>query len=226
MGLHSGRSKLTQEQTEKRYKQLVVRIGARLEYVIPVVSAAELALLLSNAGYTMGQHKSIPESFGGSKGDAEVYIDGSKRVLGASSPTIETSIATVNEIFDLPTKVYPGTDLRKYASFYEADITAMYSTDNDTYSMMSGVFSDSNDFTKIGKILEGKYVQFSLRLILSGKTHNDKEWHEIIIEPKIGAGNSFIIKAVARSESLTKVLEIAKRTESDIVAIIEKVICK
>jgi hypothetical protein len=65
-----------------------------------------------------------------------------------------------------------------------------------------------------------------MHLVPVGKTHNDKEWEEYTIEPRVGGGGFLIIRHFVRNRDLTKVLDASKKTEKDVIAIIESVIAK
>lgn len=203
------------------FHHVLVRFGARLEYVIPIVSSAELAALFGEVGYRIVQNPNNPELFVCNKGSTEVYLDGLRRVVGAQSESIDNSLKAFNEIFDL-SKRAEVTDLRKHVSFYECEINAIYRPKEDVYSMMSRLYRDSQTLLEFNKILGGEFMQFNLKLTPSGKRFNRKEWHELTIEPKITEVNFFLIRMVCRSESIDKVINIAKKTEEHTTAIIEK----
>jgi len=143
----------------------IVRLGVKLDFVVPMVNTAELIYVLSGAGYKLSQNPNNPEHFVGTKEkeNVEFYIDGSRRVFGASSITIDHTLATINEIFSL-TKKHLGYEMKDYVSFFEVEINGVYGIQKDVYRAISKLYQDSKDMLKINELLGFKSAQIALKI--------------------------------------------------------------
>jgi len=209
-----------------RFELTGIRLGVKLDYIVPVLNFAELAFILRKSGYIMDQAGPNPVYFIGTKGHVGIYIDGMKGVFGAQAENVDDVQETTNEIFSLSEEAF-DVDLNKFVSFFEIEINAFYRMGKDVYTAMAKLFQDSSDMKKLKDILKGDYSQISLRMTPSAKNINSSEWYDLTIEPKVNsAGNTFVVRILSRSRQLEEMLKVAKRTEKTVDSIINKVLVK
>jgi hypothetical protein len=204
----------------------LIRLGARLDYVVPVILAADITNLFTKLGYQISVNPSNLEHIVGQKSDTEVYLDGSKRVFGARSDTVSNTVSAL-EKFKIAITKNLNVDLGHYVSFYEFEIQGYFDIEKEIYEVFSGLYQDSSDLKVIQEIMGGKYSQFSLKLVPSGKNINTPEWHELTIEPKVNsAGYTLSVRMVCRSPKLEAVQNIAMETGGTVQSMIYRVLLK
>jgi hypothetical protein len=209
-----------------QFQYLLIRLGARLDYVVPVFLPADIGFLLSKLEYRVTINPDNTEHIVGQKPKTEIYMDGSKRVLGVRSDTILNTVDALRELSSI-IKSDLTIDLGKYVSFYEFEIQGLFHSDKDIYLAFSNLYGDSSDFVRIKKLLGNDYSQFVLKLVPSGKNIDSTEWHEITIEPRINsAGYTFVVRMVCRDPKIDVVLDYAKSTEKTVISLIKGVLLK
>jgi hypothetical protein len=121
-----------------KFELTSIRLGAKLEYVVPVINFMELAFVLQKSGYRIDQTGPQP-SFIAIRATTQIYIDGMKGVLGAQALNVDDTVSTIEDIFAITKEAF-GFDLSKYVSFFEFEINATYYMNKDVYGMMAIYF--------------------------------------------------------------------------------------
>ncbi len=207
-----------------KFRLISVRLGVKLEYVVPIINFAELAFLLQKSNYFM--NTSNPIYFTGYKGVVQLYFDGMKGVFGAIAMSVDDTVATVNEIFNLINEEF-DLNLNRYVGFFEFEINADYYVQTDAYVAMAKLFQDSSDMKALNKILKGNFAQTSIKLTPASKNINNPEWYELTIEPKVNsAGNILYARVLQRGHNLKEITENTKRTEKTVNSIVNEALMK
>jgi hypothetical protein len=211
---------------EKKFDVLDIRLGIKLNYVIPVINFGEFAYALIQSNYKVEQNQTVKELFAGQKGTTEIYLDGLKGVFGAHSMTVENAVTTVKEMMAITNKTFDLT-IEEFVSFYEFEMTGNYKAGSNTYKMLSKLYQDSAHIKQINHILGGDYSQVSIKIAPSARTINDLEWQEMTIEPKVNSnGNIFYTRLLVRSQDMTTVASAARKFEENVTNLIEQVLAK
>lgn len=187
-----------------------IRLGAKLEYVVPIINFTELAFALQKSGYSINPPGPQP-IFTGIRGTSQVYLDGIRGVFGAHTPNLDDAISTVEDIFATVKEEF-DFELDKYVSFFEFEINATYYTNKDVYGEMANLFQDSSDMKTLNNILEGSYAQTSLKLTPLARNINSLDWFDLTIEPKVNSvGNAFVVRLLYRNPSLKNMIDKVKK---------------
>lgn len=173
----------------------------------------EIGFLLSKEGYQFSIDPTNPESIQAVKGTSQIYLDGSRRVFGARSDTVQNSISAVGELYSI-VKTGLQIDIAKYVKFYEFELNATYFAGEDVYAKFVNLYKDSVDLVTLKEILGGEYSQANLKLASSGRNINSAEWYEITIEPKVNSvRKTLAIRLICRNPKLNKLTEVKKKFE-------------
>ncbi len=211
----------------KGFQSSNIRLGIKLDFIVPVIGPYEVVMVLSHLGYNTITNSANPEQIQGEKLNATVYVDNGKRIIGVHSATVEDSVNSIEDVLGTIQKIF-AIDLHQYINFYEFEINASYYIDNNNaYSEISKLYSDSKDLSNFNEIIGQKLSQSSIKLTPYGKHINNLEWYEITIEPKINSpGNAFAIRMICRNPNLRLVIENAKSTPENISKIIAQILQK
>ncbi len=211
---------------DNKVQTIQARLGARLDYVVPIFVPTEVAFFLSNMGYEVTIDQTNNESFQALKASSQIYLDGSRRVFGVRSDNFDNCVSTMSQLYSV-LRNHLEVDLKKYVVFYEVELIAYYFTGEDVYENLKSLYNDSSDMHALNKILGGNYSQISIKVAPSGNTINSKEWEEITIEPKVNStGKTFTIRMICRNPKLRKVTDYAVSANEKISRIVEHVLLK
>lgn len=210
-----------------KIQNLQIRLGVRLEYVVPICASLEIIQVLEAMGYQVDINPANPDSMQANGENSQIYVDLSKRVMGVIASTTTTNAVTELKQFFIAVKERLDADLNNFVQFYEFEINYFYKVGQNVYESFSKLYCDCSDMAILNEILGERYSQTIVKLAPSAQDVHSKIWHEIAIEPKINStGNTFIIRMICRNPSIDKATEIADKTEATITSIINRVILK
>jgi hypothetical protein len=224
---------LEESALEKKIKDFRIRLSVRLEQIIPLLDGFKLLEALQRAGYMPlipPQHRPLAhgvnlrfEGLIARKGENVVDGNTDRGVLGVEGPSFESVVKCFEELRNLVNEDL-GFDIEEVALFYEVIAQFSIETLINPLETIRKAYGDSGLITTISNIIGQETSLFSFRFVPRGRTPNQVEWFDIIIEPDlIKPTNIYTVYAIYRSADRSKINKIGNELVSKLLRFIDEI---
>jgi hypothetical protein len=220
--------------TEKsdELKILRFRIGTTLQSLFFPISVPDLFEAVRKIGYQITA-PSLPTpiararmTFTGNfaqKDSVILDVNSNRGILGVSADSYSPAIKSFNELSDILQNEF-NVDFKEESRFYEIIAEIKIVSVHNPLESMSNMFKKNRFISKVGKILEQDVSMFTLRFIPKGKTPNQEEWLDLVIEPDLLMPyQRYSVSLVFRSQDKLVMEKFGENLESNLLKIISAI---